>query len=338
MLSLLTVLVLTAAPADFDALRARALAAHEARDYKRACALYAQAARLRPEHAAVQSDLGLCLMKQGRKAEAVRANLRAVRLAAPGKAELPPGAERTRKAAYFNLHALGVSVELPGPGQCARLTKASACKTPVYACGAKWTEYGSGGGSSGTAVNLALSEQAAALGELAQGTEDSVLRPRNDSLFGIEGSPPREALPSSLVLTEEKAEVFTGPCARHQGWSCDSSVTVRGAADTCLARAGGCDGGAMDCPSALRCSEEACAEAQRSPSPAVRAEQQLAQQAVDRCGTEPLPHTLCSVVLADACLGLVGVVCETSTVAHDGKVLEKASPRVGEVWLQRTER
>ncbi|RKH55180.1 hypothetical protein [Corallococcus llansteffanensis] len=66
MLSLLTVLVLTAAPADFDALRARALAAYEARDDRRARALYTQAARLRPEHAAVQSDLGLCLMKQGR--------------------------------------------------------------------------------------------------------------------------------------------------------------------------------------------------------------------------------------------------------------------------------
>ena len=336
MLSLLTVLVLTAAPSDFDALRARALTAHEARDYKRACALYTQAARLRPEHAAVQSDLGLCLMKQGRKAEAVRANLRAVRLAAPSKAELPPDAERTRKAAYFNLHALGVSVELPGPGQCAPLAKASACKAPVYACGAKWTEYGSGGGSSGTAVNLALSEQAA-LGELGQGTEDTVARPKQDALLGLEGSPPLEAVPSVLVLTEEEAEAFTGPCARRSEWSCDASAAVRGAAETCLARAGGCDGGVMDCPSALRCGEEACAKAERSPSPAVRAEQQLAQHAADRCGTEALPHTSCSVVLADACLGLVGVVCETATVAHDGKVLEKTSPQVGEVWLQRTE-
>ncbi|RKH50007.1 hypothetical protein D7V93_31145 [Corallococcus llansteffanensis] len=267
----------------------------------------------------------------------MRANLRAVRLAAPGKAELPPDAERTRKAAYFNLHALGVSVALPGPGQCSPLTKASACKAPVYGCGAKWTEHGSGGGSSGAAVNLALSEQAAALGKLAQGTEDTVARPKRGVLLGIEGSPPREKMPSSLVLTEEEAEVFTGPCARHSEWSCGSSAAVRGAADTCRARAGGCDGGVMDCPSALRCSEEACAEAERSPSPAVRAEQQLAWQTVDRCGTEPLPHTSCSVVLADACLGLVGVVCETSTVARDGKVLEKTSPEVGEVWLQRTE-
>ena len=333
----MTVLVLTAAPADFDALRARALAAYEARDYKRACTLYTQAAGLRPEHAAVQSDLGLCLMRQGRKAEAVRANLRAVRLAAPGQAELPPDAEVTRKAAYFNLHALGVRVDLPSPGGCSALTKASGCKAPVYACGAKWGEYGSGGGTSGTAVNLALSEQAAALGERVQGPDSTVSNPRPGYKLGIEGSPPHKAVPSSLLELEEKGEVLTGSCVRHSAWSCDASDAVLGAANTCLARAGGCDGGVMDCPAALRCREEACAEAERTPSPAVRAEQQLAQQAMDRCGKQPLPYTSCSVVLADACLGLVGVVCETATVAHDGKVLGKTSHEVSEVWLQRTE-
>jgi hypothetical protein len=188
-------------------------------------------------------------------------------------------------------------------------------------------------------VNLALSEQDAALGELAQVTGELMVRPDFAPLLDIEGSrsPRREAMRSSLVLTEERMEVFTGPCVRHATWSCGDSAAVQKAADTCLARAGGCDGGVMDCPSALRCIEEACAEAERTPSPAVLAEQQLAQQEVDRCGTKhPLPYTRCSVVLADACLGLVGVVCESSAVAPDGKVLGKTSRDVHEVWLQRT--
>lgn len=89
MLALL-LMVLTAAPADA---KEAGTAAYRKGNLAKACALFAQVVKETPGDASGWSDLGLCLARQGKKAEALVAMDRAISL----------GDETTRKAAYYNL-------------------------------------------------------------------------------------------------------------------------------------------------------------------------------------------------------------------------------------------
>jgi len=120
----LALLALVGAPPAADSPQAAALAAFKRKDYARACPLFAEAARAQPENGAVWADLGLCELKRGRKAESVRASLRAVLKG------------RTRTNAYFNLGQAGVALPFPPPGRCTawKAPDELGCPQRVEAC------------------------------------------------------------------------------------------------------------------------------------------------------------------------------------------------------------
>jgi hypothetical protein len=114
------------------ALRERATRAYKSKDYPAACALFASAVKLAPEHADLQDELGLCLARLGRKQEALAAHWRAV----------SSGRLATRLRAYFNLSSLGVEVTPPGRGSCAPLAAPPWCEGRLQACGFSFSECG----------------------------------------------------------------------------------------------------------------------------------------------------------------------------------------------------
>jgi hypothetical protein len=113
-------------PAAAQSPRDAALAAFRRKDYARACPLFAEVVRAEPENGAAWADLGVCELKRGRKAESVRASLRAV----------VHGDDRTRTNAYFNLGLAGVALPFPVPGRCTvwRAPEELNCPQRVEAC------------------------------------------------------------------------------------------------------------------------------------------------------------------------------------------------------------
>ncbi|MFY2556893.1 tetratricopeptide repeat protein [Corallococcus terminator] len=114
------------------ALRRSATKAYRARDYKQACPLFEKAVALLGSDSGLASDLGLCFLRQGRKAEARRVLEDAVLLA--GKDN------KARHAALFNLGLLGEDLA-PREG-CAALTPARGCDKPVQVCAVNYSVLG----------------------------------------------------------------------------------------------------------------------------------------------------------------------------------------------------
>lgn len=110
----------------------QATRAYRAGRYAVACPLFQKAVDEAPTDADRWADLGLCLGKLGRKADAVAAEIRAAELGGP----------ETRLHAYYNLGALGVRLPLPDvqrPNEfetaCKQLPSSGTCREQVSACG-----------------------------------------------------------------------------------------------------------------------------------------------------------------------------------------------------------
>jgi tetratricopeptide (TPR) repeat protein len=120
--------------AEAATLRNEATEAYKARRYAEACPLFAKARALAPHDFGLASDLGLCLLRQGKKAEARTALEDAVRLTLENERSTNrlPDAPKVRKAAAFNLALLGEDLA-PAKG-CAVLPPSRGCGTPAHIC------------------------------------------------------------------------------------------------------------------------------------------------------------------------------------------------------------
>jgi hypothetical protein len=106
----LLALLLAAALDDPRGLSAQATKLYKAKRYAEACPLFERVATLEPASGRALTDLGLCLARWGREADAIAANRRAIAASAADG--------RVRKAAYFNLATLSkaaIPSHVPGP-------------------------------------------------------------------------------------------------------------------------------------------------------------------------------------------------------------------------------
>lgn len=129
--------------------RDEATKAYKARRYTQACPLFAKALALAPQDFGIASDLGLCLLRQGRKAEARAALEDAIRLTLENErsANRLPDAPKVRKAAAFNLALLGGDLA-PAKG-CVALAPSQGCDTPAHVCVSSYSVNDGDGGLSG---------------------------------------------------------------------------------------------------------------------------------------------------------------------------------------------
>lgn len=134
---------------DAQALRARATQLYGAKKYAEACPLFERASKLAPEHGPTLADLGLCLQKQGKTAQARAAFLRALKAS--------DGDPTTRANVYFNLASFhdatpkaltlvsspgprGASLAIPDDGPCAPLPSSEpSCRKKLEACIEQWS-------------------------------------------------------------------------------------------------------------------------------------------------------------------------------------------------------
>jgi hypothetical protein len=130
-------------------LRDEATRAYKARRYAEACPLFAKARALAPQDFGIASDLGLCLLRQGKKAEARAALEDAVRLTLENERSPHrlPDAPKMRKAAAFNLSLLGEDLT-PAEG-CVALAPARGCDTPTQVCVRDYSVHDGDGEMSG---------------------------------------------------------------------------------------------------------------------------------------------------------------------------------------------
>jgi hypothetical protein len=122
--ALLTFLLVVAATPEAD--RELATQAYRKHDYVKACELFSRATLAAPKDGALWSDYGLCLVKLGKKSEALEALQRAVTF----------GDEASRLHAYFNLGTLGGSAlpesegaEVVAGGHLSKLPAVAGCAT-----------------------------------------------------------------------------------------------------------------------------------------------------------------------------------------------------------------
>ncbi len=152
--------------------------AYKARRYAEACPLFARALALAPQDFGIASDLGLCLLRQGKKAQARAALEDAVRLSLENErsASRLPDAPKVRKAAAFNLALLGE--DLAPEKDCVALAPAHGCDTPAHLC---VSSYAVNDGDGELAGRLAvLHSDAASARAQARSTADGISECSND--------------------------------------------------------------------------------------------------------------------------------------------------------------
>ena len=292
--ALVAVGLATAAPTAAGALRAEATEAYRARRYAEACRKFGEAARVAPEDAALAADLGLCLHRQGNSAEAIAETRRAIRFAKPDGAV----ARRVRRSAYYNLSLMGGALEIPDPGSCAPLERAPGCDRAVHGCTHTWSAFGTGGGESGTWLVVALE----AAGATIDGAQDrarerpAVADPRYDDPSPQD--PPTES--AILILSEETESFGNANCdASDADWvACTGSKEATAAARRCVVRKG-CKGSPVECGAWEECVSAHCAK--------------VLSRREEECRRKNRPWSSafgCTVVHADACMGIVASVCD----------------------------
>lgn len=312
-----------AAPADQSkALQAEATKLFRQKRYAAACEKFQAAVTTAPTDAALLTDLALCQKKLGRDAEAKASNLRAIALAS-GDAKLigDAAAARQRRHAYFNLDQLGVDLTLglSHVGGCAALDAPPGCSRQFHACAETENRDTRTQEAKRTSVKLALSPAGAAWTEdarLAQESEDQVLAQLTE---------PSPAIPEDVdgwltVITAFEQDAPRHPC-EYDEWACEKSDAVKDAARICIAAAGS----ARDSGEPIEqtpCFHKLCHELDGKPSKAVLREKLRAAKNVRRCeasaGNEGSSYE-CSIVSANACTGLVGIVCSSDRVEIRGK-------------------
>jgi hypothetical protein len=158
-----------------SSLRSDADKAYRAKDYAKACELFARARDEAPRDGAAWADLGLCLGKLGKRTQAIAATRRAIEM----------GDARTRLNAYFNLAALRAALHVPEAKvdaessiapvpACLALPAARGCAKEVFAC-SRFVSTG-GTGVNGMEASLVFGTDEAALEEFARGPGEAAPR------------------------------------------------------------------------------------------------------------------------------------------------------------------
>jgi len=308
---------------DATAKRVRALRAEgtrllRAKQVAAACLAFESASRLSPSDPDAAVDLALCQQRRGNDERARAQNLTAIALASGPEQIEDPHFARVRRSAYFNLD------QLPQPDDDAPAAKPVANHAPNQACGrpaagpgcskafiACSKEHAGGGAqvrTSSTVVRLALTEDDATF-EDGEDLEGDDLDDDSASLL-----PRHIARGNSLTFNDSyNMELLQYVCEADE-WSCEKSLAVAAEAEACVRKAGSGSEG--------RCQEQACTRAQSRPSAIIAREQHAAERATNECyqhcsDSEENHH--CSVAYANACTGLVGIVCH----GHTGQAVQE---------------
>jgi hypothetical protein len=302
---------------DATAKRVRALRAEgtrllHAKQIPAACLAFESASRLAPADPGAVVDLALCEQRRGNSERARTENLTAIGLASAAERIQDPHFGRVRRSAYFNLDQLpepseGARAAEPAvshaPDQdCARLPPELGCSKAFSVCSKQHAGGGAQVRTSATVVRLALNEADASFedGEDLEGNELE-----DDSGSAV---PRQVASGNSFTFNGSYSlELLQYVCEADE-WSCDKSLAVAAEAEACVHKAGS--------GSEARCQEQACAHAQNRPSPAVSREQRAAERASDECYKQCAASeesSDCNVAYANACTGLVGIVCRGRT-------------------------
>jgi hypothetical protein len=348
--------------ARIPALKSEAQALYARKAYVQACKRFEEVTRLAPKDASAFTDLGLCLQKLGRKDSlaAVAANRRALALAVAtlvdtvlADHDAQEAEARVRKHAYFNLAKLEAYLPMrtdsalptPGPsslrdiGPCSPLPPALGCPHTLHLCVAHGAEGGNRSSSSWEVARVGLSAKDAGFDEGELEPESDVPRPSPPGQ-GREGDAQPLGLPGDrpanvdLPIGNEEAW-DEGGCGQDAGWHCQASEAVFKSARRL------CRDDTVNLFSS-RCFQDLCDEADGEKRPhrltagvrrAIEAEKTRADRAVDECRRrnremENSSQYDCSLVAADACVGLVGIACRVKD--EKGKV----RTTVGEYFLK----
>lgn len=307
------------------ALRAEGTRLLHAKQVPAACLAFESAAHLLPSDPDAAVDLALCEQRRGNGERARAQNQTAIALASGPEQIQDPHFARVRQSAYFNLDQLpepsddaraAEPVVSSAPDQaCARIAAEPGCSKAFIACSKPHAGGGAQVRTSSTVVRLALTAADASF-EDGEDLEGNELESESASIV------PRQVTSGgSLTFNESYSlEVLQYVCEADE-WSCEKSLVVAAEAEACLRKAGA--------GSETRCQEQACARAQNRPSAAVAREQREAERATNECNqhcADSEESTDCSIAYANACTGLVGIVCHGRT----GQT-ERAWTRVTEV-------
>lgn len=162
-----------AAGEDAAALRERATAEYRKKRWAEACALFERAARAAPQDAAIQADVGLCLLKLGKKGASALASHRATALSAANELFSKEALE-VRRGAYHNLRLAGAALPLPAPGTCAELRAAPGCAKALHACTFRWRREGMRIAERGDAVRISRTAEGARVADTTRAEGDAV--------------------------------------------------------------------------------------------------------------------------------------------------------------------
>jgi len=280
-------------------IRARASALFRAKKFGAACPLFEAAAGRAPEAPEILTDLALCQQRIGSDELARQTNLEAIaRASQPGRLDEPRFA-RVRRHAYFNLGQLeGGGEAEPSVGydpSCWQLQAAPGCRKSFNACAVARVSGGPAYRSDTTVVRIAQSEDAAGFGDNVPEVSpdfESRATPSDELPVPIDAD---SALDYAGRFSEE---ALTYRCE----WSCQSSSAVSDEVSKCQSNPKQSASARQDCERTV------CARAERAPWAAIKAEQRESDACYQSAATVDGEDD-CYVVYANACTGLVGLLC-----------------------------
>ena len=152
--------VLAKAESKVAQLRASAETALKSKNAAQACEHYRAIVELKPNDPGSRLDHASCLGQLSQVDSARSENLRAIALASRATEVALEPDEKTRRAAYLNLHGLGTALDLPVEG-CRALTTEPGCLQPLWACIKQVESGGSLGSIARAVVRIGITAQIA---------------------------------------------------------------------------------------------------------------------------------------------------------------------------------
>ncbi|HET7545662.1 MAG TPA: hypothetical protein VFK05_37600 [Polyangiaceae bacterium] len=286
-------------------LRSRATRLFRGRQFAAACPLFEAALRVSPGEPELLTDLALCQHRLGQDALARQTNLEAVaRASEPATRLSDPRFARVRRHAYFNMSELEA---MPAPDepnaqpaierevQCWSLPAEPGCGQTLHACAASRVVGSRSYSASATVLRVARSAEAAHFEPW-----EIDIGPDFSRLGAPAGELPVELGPESWLDFEDgfSEEELTASCE----WQCEDSPAVAEEVSKCQSNP------KLSSAARDRCSETVCARAERAPWAAVAAEQHDSDACYQYAKTVDGEYG-CSVLYANACTGLVGLLC-----------------------------
>jgi hypothetical protein len=259
--------------------------------------LFEAAARLAPREPELLADLALCQHRLGNDELARQTNLDAVaRASEPTQLEDPHFA-RIRRHIYFNLAALEPLPEssLDTDAGCWQFQAVPGCSKSLNACGVSRAAGGQTYRSTAFVIRVAESKEAAGIADGegdGGGDAEQLATPSPELPISVDRDQTFDFLGS---FSEEQ---LSYPCE----WTCEGSSAVAEAVSKCQSSPKRSTAASEDCQRSV------CKRAESSPWAAIEAE----RRAEDACYADAAKVNAeyqCGVVYANACSGLVGLIC-----------------------------